>query len=224
MDYLGYLVTHYWHNNMTYGVSTWPDKEHKTRRFDTVREMSQAVVNSINKYVKENDELYFLGDWSFGGIENIYNFWKQLKCKNIHFVCGNHDQHIKKNKILPNCHFDNKDVSAIVDGPNPNRYKDDRDDLFNVYAQDLFKMLPDLTTITYEKQLIVLSHYPIDQWEEMGHGSIMLHGHCHHTIDSCETNMQHRRMDVGIDWKEFRPYSIDEVVKMMNKRNVKKHH
>jgi calcineurin-like phosphoesterase family protein len=28
-------------------------------------------------------------------------------------------------------------------------------------------------------------------------------------------------MDVGIDWEEFRPYSIDEIVKIMNKRNVK---
>lgn len=218
MDYLGYLVTHYWHNNITYGVSTWPDKENKTRHFDTVREMSQAVVNSINKYVKENDELYFLGDWSFGGIENIYNFWKQLICKNIYFISGNHDQNIKKNKALPNCtwghHYKSieewhptEDEPVMEDEP--------------VYAQDLFNMLPDLTTITYEKQLIVLSHYPIDQWENMKHGSIMLHGHCHHTIDNCETNMRHRRMDVGIDWEEFRPYSIDEIVKIMNKRNVK---
>ena len=205
---------HYWHKNMTYGESVWPDKENKTRHFKTTAEMSRALVESINKYVMQDDEIYFLGDFAFSGMENIYNFWKQLNCKNIHFIPGNHDQHIKKNKRLPNCSFEGAD---FVDWTPQN-------DGMNVEAQDLFDMLPELTTITYNKQLIVLCHYPIDEWEDMGHGSIMLHGHCHHQIDSCEINTKHRRMDVGIDWKEFRPYSIDEVVQMMNKRNVKKHH
>ena len=193
---------HYWHKNMTYGESVWPNKENVTRHFDTTAEMSRALVASINKYVKQDDEIYFLGDFAFSGIENIYNFWKQLICKNIHFIPGNHDQHIKKDKPITI-----KEESGRI-----------------IYPQDLFNMLPELTTITYNKQLIVLCHYPIDEWEDMGHGSIMLHGHCHHQIDSCEINTKHRRMDVGIDWKEFRPYSLDEVVQMMNKRNVKKHH
>jgi len=30
-------------------------------------------------------------------------------------------------------------------------------------------------------------------------------------------------MDVGIDWKEFRPYSLDEILEVMNKREFKKH-
>ena len=80
-----------------------------------------------------------------------------------------------------------------------------------------------MTTITYNKQLIVLSHYPIDQWKDMDRGSIMLHGHCHHNIDSCEINSKNKRMDVGIDWEEFRPYSIDEIIKIMNKKEIKKH-
>lgn len=212
---------HYWHKNMTYGESVWPDKETVTRRFKTTAEMSRALIASINKYVQQDDEIYFLGDFAFSGIENIYNFWKQLNCKNIHFIPGNHDQHIKKNRILPNCHSD--DSGNILDGSNPNAYKDWRDEMFNAEAQDLFHMLPELTTITYEKQLIVLSHYPIDQWEDMGRGSIMLHGHCHHQIDNCEINTKYRRMDVGIDWKEFRPYSLDEIMQMMNKRDIKKH-
>lgn len=207
---------HYWHKNMTYGESVWPDKENKTRHFKTTAEMSRALVESINKYVQQDDEIYFLGDFAFAGIENIWNFFKQLVCKNIHFIPGNHDLHIKKNKLLPNCHWEGL---IAKDGPPKRDFGQDE-----VLAQSLFNMLPELTTITYNKQLIVLSHYPIDQWEDMGHGSIMLHGHCHHQIDSCETNTIHRRMDVGIDWKEFRPYSIDEVVQMMNKRNVKKHH
>ena len=41
-----------------------------------------------------------LGDWSFGGIKNIYEFRKRLHVKTIHLILGNHDVHIEKNKIF----------------------------------------------------------------------------------------------------------------------------
>ena len=192
---------HYNHKNLCRGVSTWENNEKTTRDFKTLEEMNNAIVDSINNCVKQGDELYFLGDWSFGGIESIYNFYKRLVCRNIHFIPGNHDNRIKNNKILPN-------------------YDEDE---FPLYAKELFDYLPELTTIIYEKQLIVMCHYPLEQWEEMDKGSTQLHGHCHHNIDNCETNMKCRRMDVGIDWKEFRPYSLDEILGIMNKRGFKKH-
>ena len=94
--------THYWHNNLTSGVSNWTDKE-KCRDFNTVEEMSSHMVAQINKYVKEDDILFFLGDWSFGGIANVWNFRKQLNVKTIHLILGNHDHHIEFQKHeLPN--------------------------------------------------------------------------------------------------------------------------
>jgi len=211
---------HYNHKNLCRGVSSWENNEKTTRDFKTLEEMNDAIVNSINNCVKQDDELYFLGDWSFGGIESIYNFYKRVVCRNIHFIPGNHDNHIKNDKVLPNCKwghhyngfddwFPTKDEPTMKDAP--------------VCARQLFNYLPELTTITYNKQLIVMCHYPIEQWEEMDKGSLMLHGHCHHNIDNCETNMKCRRMDVGIDWKEFRPYSLDEILEVMNKREFKKH-
>ena len=206
---------HYWHKNITYGESVWPDKETKTRRFDTTREMSQKLVDSINKCVKEDDTIYFLGDFSFSGITNIYNFRKQINCKNIFFILGNHDETIRRNKELPNCYYTKHDVGLIVDGANPNTYGDSRDSLFDVYAQDLFTMLPDLISIVHDKQLIVLCHYPIDEWEDMGRGAIMLHGHCHHNIDDCEINTKYKRFDCG--WK-YKIYSFDEIKLIMDLR------
>ncbi len=44
--------------------------------------------------VKPNDIIYHLGDWSFGGHENIKIFRNRIKCKNIHLILGNHDHHI----------------------------------------------------------------------------------------------------------------------------------
>ena len=43
-------------------------------------------------------QVFHLGDWSFGGYEQIREFWDRLICKNIHFIFGNHDHHIENNR------------------------------------------------------------------------------------------------------------------------------
>jgi calcineurin-like phosphoesterase family protein len=216
---------HYNHANICRGVTKWgktingifyPDVIN-TRDYASLDEMNKAIVDSINKYVKKDDELYFLGDWSFRGIESIYLFWKQLNCKyNIHFVPGNHDHKFKKDFELPNCKRNGPYSSDIIDGaPIGGDYPD------YVISNSLFKeYLPEITSLVYNKQKFILSHYPIEEWEDMDHGSIMVHGHCHHKLDTSDSNMFYRRKDVG--WID-RPYSIDEIIEEMKDRKIKKH-
>ena len=193
--------THYSHKNLCLGVSDWDDKTKSCRNFQTLEEMNELIVNNINKYVKEDDILYHLGDWSFGGIENIWEFRKLIKCKNIYLVPGNHDHHIKSNKILPNC---------IIR-------------TFNLNSKDVFiEILPELTKITIDKKEVILCHFPLEEWENMDRGSIHLHGHSHHTKDYTDLNMYTKRMDVGMDWEEFRPYSWEEIKEIMGDRKIKK--
>lgn len=186
----------------------------------TLEEMNELIIKNINDVVKEDDILYHLGDWSFGGIENIWEFRKQIKCKNIYLVPGNHDHHIKKNKILPNCkwghHYEyyedwypTEEEPTMEDEP--------------VKAKELFtSVLPELTKVIIEKKEIILSHFPLEEWENMDKGSIHLHGHCHHTKDYADLNMYNKRMDVGMDWEEFRPYSWEEIKEIMKGRKIKK--
>ena len=89
--------THYQHKNICRGVSDWEENEgnQRTRNFKTLEEMNDTLVNNINSLVKENDTLWHLGDWSFGGYEQIKIFRDRLNCKNINLVFGNHDQHIE---------------------------------------------------------------------------------------------------------------------------------
>ena len=94
--------SHYCHSNLCIGISKWDDKEKSCRNFQTLEEMNELIVKNINDTVGENDILYHLGDWSFGGIENIWEFRKRINCKNIYLVPGNHDYHIKNDKMLPN--------------------------------------------------------------------------------------------------------------------------
>lgn len=210
---------HYFHANICYAISQWPDKEKTTRRFNTLHEMNEAIVNNINNCVKQNDVLYFLGDWSFGGIENIWNFRKRIVCSTIHFILGNHEQHLKKNRQIEIC----RDDRVYLEAFNIPYMKTSQGSHF-VYLKDLFTSVQNYLEIEIDGQIFVLSHYPMEEWFEIDRkGAIHLHGHTHHILDNCEINTKYKRMDVGIDWKEFRPYSIDEILRIMNKRENKTH-
>lgn len=95
--------THFSHKNICRGVTSWrlPNGEipvEQTRDFSTIEKMNTAIVNNINEVVGQDDILIHLGDWSFGGFEQIREFWDRLVCKNIHLILGNHDHHIDRNR------------------------------------------------------------------------------------------------------------------------------
>jgi calcineurin-like phosphoesterase family protein len=95
--------THYGHKNICRGVTAWrlPDgsiPESQTRNFETIDEMNDVIINNINSVVGQDDVLIHLGDWSFGGFENIQKFRDRIVCKEIHLILGNHDHHIENNR------------------------------------------------------------------------------------------------------------------------------
>lgn len=95
--------THYGHKNICRGVTAWrlPDGSipiDQTRDFKTIEEMNETLINNINSTVGEDDVLIHLGDWSFGGFENIQKFRDRILCKEIHLILGNHDHHIENDR------------------------------------------------------------------------------------------------------------------------------
>ena len=73
---------HYNHKNICRGITNWRTKDDEvpisqTRDFDTLDKMNAAIVNNINETVMQDDILICLGDWSFGGFENIKIFTRQ---------------------------------------------------------------------------------------------------------------------------------------------------
>lgn len=88
--------THFGHKNIaSKNCSQW---DSGYRIFKSLAEHDAAIVKNINSMVAEDDTLWHMGDWSFGGIDNIFHFRKQLRCQNIHLILGNHDHHIEHNK------------------------------------------------------------------------------------------------------------------------------
>ncbi len=66
--------THYGHSNICRATTNWTDADSVTRDFKSLDHMNDVIVDNINSIVGENDVLIHLGDWSFGGFDNIAEF------------------------------------------------------------------------------------------------------------------------------------------------------
>ncbi len=198
---------HYNHKNICRGTSSWDKFEkggshQQTRDFNSLDDMNKAIVKGINKKVGADDILYFLGDWSFGGAESIWEFRNQINCQHIHLIYGNHDHHIENNKLLKN--------------PNPNHH------ITQLHATNLFESCQYVKTVNIGKNSFFLSHYAHRVWNKRHHGRIHLYGHSHASL---EQEPYGRSMDVGIDayyriFKRYEPFSVKEIIDIMNNREV----
>ena len=70
----------------------------------------------------------------------------------------------------------------------------------------------------YKLKTFVLFHYPVVSWDGLNKGHIHLHGHVH--LPTSLRFGKGKKMDVGVDGNGLDPYSIDEIIKIMDKRAV----
>lgn len=182
--------THYSHKNIVRGVTNWRTPEGEipkksTRDFDTIEQMNETLVTNINAVVGQNDTLIHLGDFSFGGFENVEKFLNRLVCQNIYLVLGNHDHHIKYNR----------------EG-----------------IQDRFLSVQQYLEVKIKDEYFVLCHYPLQSWHGLSKGVIHLHGHVHLSPKNKFGNG--KKMDVGVEGNDLKPYLIDDIIRIMNKREI----
>jgi calcineurin-like phosphoesterase family protein len=62
--------------------------------------------------------------------------------------------------------------------------------------------------IVVEDVPLVLCHYPFRSWRGMGKGWLNLHGHSHGRLKPLP-----RQFDVGVDVWDFRPVTLDEILR-----------
>lgn len=144
---------HFDHVNICCGVSKWNDKS-SCRDFDTVAEMNNAILSSINSFVKTHDELWILGDFAFGD-KNKIPYWRSLiRCNNVNLIYGNHDKHIRQSYELRSLFHSCKDYDEI-------HIKDSDGN----------------------KHGLILFHYYIGGvWNKAGRGYYHLFGHSHNSL------------------------------------------
>jgi calcineurin-like phosphoesterase family protein len=186
--------THFGHAGIVRGTTHWRIMDadgnkivplDAVRDFDTVEEMNEMMISNINDCVGEHDTLFHMGDWSFGGFENISEFRYRINCKNIHFIIGNHDHHIESNKENIRRFF------ASV-----NSYNE-----VNVAHKS-------------GNLKLILCHYPIVSWNNMRKNSYMIHGHQHLKGDQRFGNGKRMDVGM-CGHPEFRPYNLDEIVEIL---------
>lgn len=203
--------THFYHRNIVSGLSEWES----ARQFETMELHNEAILSNINNNVKENDILFFLGDFTFGEFKidkehyignNMVELRNKINCKNVHFILGNHDEPLFND-------FNNGGI----------KYKD----LFTSVSRMLDVSIEINEPNTKKRKInLVLCHYPMMSWEGIRNGTIMLYGHCHNTLPCISRDIVsgikksgdgNKSMDVGIDANpNLRPFNLKEIMEVMS--------
>ncbi|MBQ9058230.1 MAG: metallophosphoesterase [Atopobiaceae bacterium] len=175
----------------------------KGRPFDSLEQMETYLIDAINDRVSYTDELWILGDFFMHGTPE----------KVLPYL---------ERIVCPNVH--------LVRGNHDAHYTQER------HAKGLFKSVSDYAELgkpSRDGYRLVLSHYPMLDWNRMYHASYMLHGHIHSLPDDGAEQVlgpifsthEHavpgynawnrangiRRYDVGVDANDYAPVSIDEI-------------
>ena len=152
------------------------------RGFDNVDQMNKTILKNINACIDENDELYILGDVMLGDNEKGLEYLRQINCKNIHIILGNHDTSTRE-KL----------------------YKTEP----NVIEVTLAKRLRACGCNFYLSHYPTLTAN-LDDHGELGKIVINLYGHTHQTTDFYEGRpyMYH----VGVDSHDNKPVYIENIL------------
>lgn len=76
---------HYFHSNLIPRM----DK----RNFETVEKMNEFMIEAHNKKVRKNDEIVFIGDFSFGKADETMEVLKRLNGTK-YLITGNHERYL----------------------------------------------------------------------------------------------------------------------------------
>ena len=184
------------------------------------------------------DKVFFTADLHFGH-EKILEFTNR-PCRNLDemtdLLMDNWNSKISNDSttfILGDVYFGKeiRGLEGIIRNLNGVKYliKGNHDYFYNDQFRKIgFYRVLDYQEILVDKQMIVLSHYPMVTWNRVHRGSWMFHGHVHGTYGFMvnERKRLHeinefigtKTMDVGIDSEycsDFSPFSYRQIEEIM---------
>lgn len=86
--------THFLHENIIRH-----DANNGCRKFSSIEEHDDLIILNINKVVTPKDNLYFLGDISWGKPDETVELLNKINCHNLFAIRGNHDRVLKDGKV-----------------------------------------------------------------------------------------------------------------------------
>ncbi|WEX08956.1 metallophosphoesterase family protein [Chelativorans sp. AA-79] len=69
--------------------------------------------------------------------------------------------------------------------------------------------------LSVEGRMVILCHYPFRTWNQIGKGSINLHGHSHGRLKPVP-----RQFDVGVDAQDLRPATLAQILARRRRRKA----
>lgn len=160
-----------------------------TRPYKYVDEMNDALIENWNNVVGPDDDVYDLGDISFSSFSKMLPLLLKLNGRH-HLIRGNHDNPLQKEKNIE---------EALRLGA-----------LYSVN---------DYLEIKHNGKKVIMCHYAFRVWNKSHHGSFMLYGHSHGSLEGIG-----RSMDVGIDACEMEsngaPFLLDDVLEYLETKPI----
>lgn len=186
---------HFYHSNII---------EYCNRPFKSIEEMNETLIANWNEVVKPDDEIYYLGDFSLA-MRPVELFTKRLNGKK-YLVPGNHDR----------CHsFNHKKEEKKAEWVK--KYEDLG---WDVLPEQLVLVTDPIYTGT--THTFALCHHPyrhgdarediFEKWLPKDEGNWLLCGHVHQKWKKLD-NM----INVGVDVWDYKPVSINEILKEIAK-------
>ena len=163
------------------------------RPYENVEQMDKSLIDNWNKTVPLDGLTFVLGDIGFTNSEQIIDIFGQLNGDKI-LIRGNHD-----------CN-----------------YKDDvLDTIFDEIHDILYLRITD--SVDSKFYYMVLSHYPMLDWQSSFRGSWQLFGHLHTRslieFETFKTKLFPQQYDVGVDNNNFYPISFCQLKTIMKEQS-----
>lgn len=152
-----------------------------SRPFSSVGEMNETLIRNWNRKVKRGDEVYFLGDFCFGDESS------RTRSEIMQFIkrLNGEIYFIKGNH---DCNFGRGyDVDRVCEWVR--HYSEIKDN----------------------GRKVILSHYPIEDWNGKFRGSYHLFGHIHNNDLEMNTRIPNR-FNVGVEVNNYEPKTLDELI------------
>lgn len=167
------------------------------RDFDSIDFMNQKYIWNWNHVVKPQDVVFHLGDFTLRDSSFAKDIFPVLN--GIVFVLSNKEHHDRfwlpeEEFWFGESNYTSRSGKRVV----------------------LLPPLVSLGSPQYPNEqgyplTIVLCHYPLEVWDRKHYGSIHLHGHIHDEEHHDHQKME-RRINVGVDFTDGYPVSLDEVL------------
>lgn len=182
--------THYHHTNLCRGITNWRTRDGRVP-IDSTRDFQN--IDQMNDVI----------------VNNINSKVAQTDTL-IHlgdFAFGGFD---KIDQLLDRLAC--KSIHLVL-GNHDHHIKNDRSEIRSRFLSVSHYLEAQIDGVDF-----VLCHYPLASWHGLSKGVIHLHGHVHLSAKNKWGNG--KKLDVGMDGNNLYPYSITEIVHMMDKRDV----